>query len=133
MRRQKVLTAAGGFGAAVFFFLACAAPCGAGEISIENVAAARETADRYAVTATVHNAGEATREVFLRAQLAFYDRSSPRGDLPEMILRKDAIEILKGGETRSLHFTLFEEGVRPRGAFRREPSVRIRRERVWHY
>jgi hypothetical protein len=104
-----------------------------GEIRITNVAARQKTPGKFILTANVANSTGEPREVVFRAQLTFYDKTSPPGDLPATVVQKDFTIILKAGQERSLEVPIILEGKLPPGSLRMEPSLRIRRQREWMY
>jgi hypothetical protein len=105
----------------------------ANEVQVEKLTLKKDPPDRYEISATVHNKSKERREVVLRAQVFFYDETSPAGDIPVMILRKDETVYLNRGEGRRIEFRLINEGTLPKVRMRLEPEVRIRRQRVWQY
>ena len=88
---------------------------------------------KYLLAGSVQNPTQETREVVVRGLLTFYDRTSPQGDVPLFVLRKDMTFILKAGETRPIEMPLINEGGMPRGALRVESLIRVRRQRIWNY
>lgn len=115
------------------FLLLASSVIAAGEIAIENVAVERKTSSQYVLSATVINQSPEPREVILRAQISFYDKAAPKGDLPVAVLRKDVTVVLRKEENRRLAVDLVEEGPKEKGSIRLEPSLRIRRQRPWSY
>ena len=105
----------------------------AGEVEISNVAYTDVAADRFDVAGTLTNSSSETREVVVRAQMTLYDRAAPRGDKPIAVIQKDTTHILKASETRDIRVRLINEGSPIRESIRKEPMMRIRRNRVWHY
>ena len=103
------------------------------DIQIENVSVDSTSQGHYLLKATVINAFPEASEVVLRAQIVFYDKSAPKGDLPVMILRKDMTLVLKQGENREAQFQLLNEGTYPPGSLRMEYQCRVRRQREWKY
>ncbi len=122
---------------AVFFAVVfCAASfqvLALGEIQVESVRIETQSPGNYWLVGTVRNTTSEAREVTLRAQIVFFDRAAPEGDLPVALLRKDRTEILRAGEAREVRVTLLNEGTPPRGDLRLEPLLRIRRQRLWNY
>lgn len=104
-----------------------------GEVMIEQVQVREKAPQRFEIQANVINTTKEAREVTLRAQVEVFDRMVPRGDQPLNVFRRDRNLILKPGETRPLRFQFVGEGVPPKTATRVEPTVRIRRQRVWNY
>lgn len=104
-----------------------------GQIQITNISAREVSEGHYVLEGLVSNKTTNPKELVLRAQITFYDRTAPRGDLPLAVLRKDITIILKSGEERSLQIPLINEGKRWHGAVRLEPFLRIRRQRAWNY
>ena len=86
---------------------------------------------QYKVIGEVINKTAEAREVVLRAQVVFFDQSSPKGDIPVHVLRKDMTVILRGSEKRNVAAVLFQEGHPPDVRYRIEPELRIRRTRLW--
>lgn len=105
----------------------------AGEIQIESISMEEKSVHHYVLTGQVINSSASPRDVILRAQVSFYDRAAPKGDLPVMVLRKDMNIVLRAGESRKVEATFLNEGDAPRGAVRAEPALRIRRQRPWSY
>lgn len=103
------------------------------EIRISETAVKELSADKFLVSAVLRNAYKSTREVTLRAQIFFFEKASPKGDKPAMILRKDETIVLRPQEVRKIHVKLINEGTRPKARLRLEPEVRLRREREWNY
>ena len=103
------------------------------DIKIENISLQMETPNKYLLFGNVKNETDKTKEVILRGQLTFYDRSSPKGDVPAAIIRKDITIILKAGEARNLEIILLNEGTTPEGALRMEPNIWLRRQKDWNY
>ena len=104
-----------------------------GEIKIEKVGLRTFSPDHYFVTGQVSNTTQDSREVVLRAQVLFYEKGSPKGDIPAMILRKDRTLVLRPLETRKVKTRLLNEGDLPRSELRLEPVLRVRRQRPWNY
>ncbi|MCI0597439.1 MAG: hypothetical protein L0Z48_13015, partial [candidate division Zixibacteria bacterium] len=100
-------------------------------INVEGVRATVISPARYELTGNVTNTSEDAREVTLRAQITFYDRTAPKGDLPLDYLRKDITEVLRPGENRAVRVVLLRSGAPLHDAVRLEPFLRIRRQRVW--
>ena len=124
------------FFVSAIFFLAAARPlpaATAAEVRIEGVGFEAKSPSHYVVRGTVSNETAESRDLILRAQMTFYDKAAPRGDVPAAVLRKDIAIVLKAGETRALEIPMIEEGTHPKGSFRVEPSIRIRRSREWNY
>ena len=103
------------------------------EVTVKDYAVQNESLGRYEVTATLCNRTRDSREVTLRAQIFFFEKASPKGDKPAMILRKDETVVLFPEETRKITVPLLNEGSFPKARLRVEPEVRIRRQRVWNY
>ena len=115
-------------------FLACSSLLeAAGEIQIQGTRYVERTSDRYFLEGLIENTTEDPREVVVRAQLSFFERGVPAGDVPVFILRKDLTLILKPGEGREMKIPLVDEGTRPKTALRIEPMLRVRRQREWVY
>ena len=121
------------FAAALFFVLNIPSLFAYGEVAIGDISAESRTPNRYVLHGTVTNVVGDPREVILRAQIAFYDRTAPAGDLPLSVLRKDLTLILKSGESRKVTISMFREGTSMKGAIRMVPSIRVRRQREWNY
>lgn len=102
-------------------------------IHVTNLSAAKLAWDQFQLHAEIENRTEVDQEVVFRAQITFYDRSAPVGDLPVSILRKDFIKILKVREKKVITVDLINEGSAIPGAVRMEPMLRVRREREWNY
>lgn len=102
-------------------------------IDIHDVEAELLGPGKYLVRGSIFNGSDTPREITLRAQVTLYDRTSPKGDKPVSIIRKDFIIVLRTEETRELKISLLNEGTLPKGALRIEPMLRIRREREWMY
>ncbi len=119
----------------VFFaFLAgCPALWAAGEIQISQVTAKEIQPNRFEFFAQVKNSTQEPREVVLRAQVGVFDRTVPKGEQPLSLARKDFTIILKPGEERGIHELFVGEGSPPHGATRFEPTLRVRRQRIWKY
>ncbi len=118
---------------AAFFFLGQPLSFSVEEIWIRNVNWEPKGAGKFFLGAEVTNMTSEPREAILRAQLSFYDKASPHGDVPLSILRKDTTIILKAYEKRRLELILIDEGSPLQAELRIEPSLRLRRQRVWNY
>ncbi len=103
------------------------------QISVVNIEYSQTSSDKFLLIGTLQNLTPEPREVILRGQLVFYDTASPKGDLPLFILRKDMTVILRGGESLPVEIPIINEGKIPRGSFRIEPMLRVRRQRLWNY
>lgn len=103
------------------------------EIQIEQVAVQNQSADRYEVSAIIQNQTTDPREVTVRAQIFFFEKASPKGQKPAMILRKDETMVLNPSESRQVIVRLLNEGTFPKERLRIEPEVRVRRQRIWNY
>ncbi len=103
------------------------------EIIIQNITASQSAADKYMVAGKVTNQSKEPRELVLRGQLTFYDRTAPKGDKPVMILRRDVTKVFKPGQTRRVKIPLIDEGATEKTSVRYEPMLRIRRNRIWNY
>ncbi len=117
----------------VFSFLGSRGLSAAGEINLSAPTLEQEPPDHYYVLGEVTNTTDKTREVILRAQVVFYDKAVPKGDLPVMVLRKDMTLILKSKEHKELRIPILKEGFLPRLDLRVEPELRLRRQRIWNY
>jgi hypothetical protein len=117
----------------LFSFLGIAELSAAGEINLSAPMLEQEPPDHYYVLGSVTNTTDKTREVILRAQVLFYDKAVPKGDLPVIVLRKDMTLILKPREKKELRIPILKEGFLPRLDLRVEPQLRLRRQRVWNY
>ena len=104
-----------------------------GEIQVEGVSVDVAAPGRYVLSGTIRNRTEDPREVTFRAQVTAYDKSSPKGDVPVIVIRKDQTIILRPREKRKIEVTLFDEGIPPEGSLRYEPMIRVRRQRLWFY
>lgn len=103
------------------------------DVYVENIMSEMIDPSKYVVMGHVVNAYDDKREVVLRAQIAFFDRTNPVGDLPVSILRKDTTVFFDPHESKQVRVELLNEGPPPEGALRREPMLRIRRVREWTY
>ena len=103
------------------------------EIQISNISLTEKAASKFLLSGDVVNTSNEPREVILRSQISFYDRSSPERDVPVAVIHKDMTIILKPQESRRLDIPIINEGAMPKTAIRTEPSLRIRRQRVWNY
>lgn len=103
------------------------------DIAIQDVMINRIAEDKYEVTGNVINQTEQPRELVLRGQVTFYDRTAPKGDKPVMILRRDITQVLKVKESRIVKILLIDEGATEETSLRPEPMLRVRRNRIWHY
>lgn len=117
----------------LFSFLEVPELRAAGEINLSAPALEQEPPDHYYVLGSATNTTGKTREVILRAQVLFYDKAVPKGDLPVIVLRKDVTLILKPQEKRELRIPILKEGFLPRLDLRVESQLRLRRQRVWNY
>jgi hypothetical protein len=115
-----------------FFMAAFAAQAfGVGEIHIDGVGIQEKPPFQYFLNGTVSNQTTDIREVVLRGQVVFYDRTAPKGDLPVRVLRKDITLILRPSESRNVQMQFFLEGNLPKTPLRVEPVLRQRRQRIW--
>lgn len=103
------------------------------EILISEVTLEQKSFQDHQLSAKVQNTTNESREVTLRAQIFFFNRNSPPGDLPINILRKDHVMVLKPQEIRNLEVKFVEEGGHRLEPLRLEPQVRVRRQREWKY
>jgi hypothetical protein len=103
------------------------------EVQISNVTLTENSLDEHWVHGEILNNSPEVREVTFRTQVIFYERNSPRGDLPLNVLRKDQTIILKAQEKRLVDVKFIEQGGRPLLPIRAEPLMRVRREREWKY
>ena len=104
-----------------------------GEVEVKAVSYQENKAGHYLVQCEIANTTDEAREVILRAAIHIYEKASPKGDLPLMVLRKDSTIVLRPQETRALQIPILNEGDYPRGSFRTEATVRIHRQRPWSY
>lgn len=123
----------------LFLFLICFYSSGisfanaAEAIHISDVTVKESTDKRFVVEGRLTNMTEESRDVIFRAQLFFYDKTAPKGDLPVSILRRDKNIVLKPWESRKVNEVFVSEAKSPRGSLRLEPLMRIRRQREWNY
>ena len=104
-----------------------------GEIVIEGVSAEQRTPTKYLVVGKVRNRTQESREVILRAQVVFYDKAAPKGDVPAANVWKDVTLVIWPNENRKIEIPLILEGGKPAGSLRMEPGLRLRRQREWMY
>ena len=119
--------------ASLFLALFFASALYAGDVHVDKIRYEEKKANFYVLSGTLTNDGGSPREAVVRGQLTFYDKASPKGDVPVAVVRKDITVVLRTGEIRNLEIPLYNEGRMPAGSFRAEPMLRIRREREWNY
>lgn len=115
----------------LFLFTAVSALYAAGEVSVQQVRIEDAPPFQYKVIGEVENTTAEPREVVLRAQAVIYDKSSPQGDVPIHVLRKDMTIVLRASEKRTVETVLFKEGRLPDVRLRIKPELRVRRQRLW--
>ena len=103
------------------------------EIQVEAVRVDDQSPSKYILKGTLVNCTIDSREVIYLAQISFYEKAAPSGDLPASILRKNGSVVLRPGERRDVAVDFVSESTPPKGSIRLEPSLRIRRQREWNY